>query len=182
MKKIIIILLTLGIIIWGLVFLGFSKNNLKNLINKNNMIIISPSFKNNDNIPKKFTCDGGDINPELHIENVPEEAQSLALIVDDPDAPGGTFTHWIVWNISPRTSIIKEESVPPGAVEGMTDFGRSGYGGPCPPPGKPHRYYFKIYALNSLIDLPPGATREKLEKKMEGRILAKAEIVGIYQR
>lgn len=146
------------------------------------MIIVSPSFENNGNIPKKFTCDGGDINPELRIENVPKEAKSLVLIVDDPDAPGSTFTHWTVWNISSQTSVIKEESVPSGAVEGLTDFGRIGYGGPCPPPGKPHRYYFKVYALDSLINLPPGANRRELEKKMEGHILARAEIVGIYQR
>lgn len=180
MKKLIIIL-PISAFLGLLVLVAFLKyNNPKNLLN--NMIIVSSAFGNNGNIPKKFTCDGGDINPELRIENVPEGAKSLVLIVDDPDAPGGTFTHWIVWNINPKISIIKEESVPPGAVEGITDFGRIGYGGPCPPPGKPHRYYFKVYALDSLIDLSEGASRSELEEKIKGHVLATAEIVGIYQR
>ncbi len=156
------------------------------------MLITSPSFNHNEKIPDKFTCEGGDINPALAIENVPENAKSLALIVDDPDAPGGTFTHWTVWNINPNTTAIKEESVPPKSVEGETDFGRVGYGGPCPPaspkpseggpPGKPHRYFFKLYALDAMLNLPEGSKRADLEKEIATHTIASAELVGIYER
>ncbi|RJQ28454.1 YbhB/YbcL family Raf kinase inhibitor-like protein [Candidatus Parcubacteria bacterium] len=146
------------------------------------MIITSPAFEDNATIPEKYTCDGGDINPELHIHNVPEDAVSLALVVDDPDAPGGTFTHWTVWNIDPKTTRIKEESVPSNGVEGMTSFGRVGYGGPCPPPGKPHRYYFKLYALKDMLNLPNGTTIKEFEAEKERHLIEKAELIGLYGR
>lgn len=159
------------------------------LFKLNTMILISPAFQDNGLIPQKYTCDGGDINPELRIQYVPRDAKSLALIVDDPDAPGGTFTHWTVWNISPTTTVIKEESVPPGSVEGQTSFGRIGYGGPCPPAspaggpsGKPHRYFFRLFALNAWLDLPPGASRANLEKLIAEHLTLKAELVGLYSR
>lgn len=146
------------------------------------MIIYSKNFKNNDFIPPKFTCDGEDINPELIIEDVPLEAKSLVLIVDDPDAPAGTWTHWTVWNIPPDTKVIYEGKLPEGAKEGKTDFGRSGYGGPCPPSGKPHRYFFKIYALDSMLNLESGASRQELEQALVNHILDQAEFFGLYQR
>lgn len=148
------------------------------------MLITSPSFLNSQPIPKKFTCDGGNINPELQIQNIPGEAKSLALIVDDPDATGGrTFTHWLLWNIDPKTTLIKEESKPPESIEGKNDFGRIGYGGPCPPPGsKPHRYFFKLYALRAVLDLPEGAKKGELESEISKHLVEKSELIGLYQR
>jgi Raf kinase inhibitor-like YbhB/YbcL family protein len=148
------------------------------------MIITSPSFTDGAEIPKKFTCDGGEINPELQVLNVPDEAKSLALIMHDPDAPiEGGFTHWLVWNIDPRTVLIKEESIPPGAVEGANGKGRTGYAAPCPPPGHGvHHYRFMLYALDTLIDLPEGATKDELMEAMENHRLEEAELVGLYKR
>ena len=147
------------------------------------MIITSSSFDDGDMIPKKFTCDGGDMNPELLIQNVPAEARSLALVLHDPDAPmPGGFTHWTVWNIDPRTSIIKEESIPPASVEGANNAGRVGYFGPCPPPGAPHRYHFQLYALDTVIDLPEAAPAAALREKIKEHSIATAELVGRYGR
>ena len=147
------------------------------------MIITSSAFDEGGTIPKKFTCSGGDINPELLIQNVPEEAKSLALILYDPDAPMiGGFTHWTVWNIDPRTSIIKEESIPPGSIEGENGAGRTGYAGPCPPPGAAHHYHFCLYALNAPIDLADGASVADLQREIDARRIAKAELVGLYGR
>ena len=147
------------------------------------MIITSSSFEDGNPIPKKFTCDGGDINPELLIQNVPEEAQSLALILHDPDAPvPGGFTHWTVWNIDPGTMIIKEESIPPGSVEGANGAGQTAYMGPCPPPGAPHRYHFELYALDAALDLPEGASVAALRAAIEEHRIADAELVGTYGR
>lgn len=148
------------------------------------MIITSPSFSDGDPIPKKFTCDGGSINPELQIQNVPEGAGSLALIVHDPDAPReGGFTHWVVWNIDPRTVLIKEESVPPGAIEGVNGLGHVGYVPPCPPPGHGgHRYHFQLYALDAMLDIPEGATEAELVDAMQGHLRGEAELVGSYTR
>src|SRR5258708_1061946 len=127
------------------------------------MILTSPSFDNNTSIPKKFTCEGGNINPELHIQNIPEEAKSLALILHDPDAPvPGGFTHWVVWNIAPTTAIIKQESTSPGSVEGKKGAARLGYDGPRPPSGT-HHYEFRLYALDVMLDLPETAGKAELE-------------------
>lgn len=148
------------------------------------MILTNPAFKDGEFIPAKFSCDGGDINLELQIQNVPTEAKSLALIMDDPDATRGEiFTHWLVWNIDPQTIIIKEESVPSGAIEGTNDFGRMGYGGPCPPLGsKPHHYHFKLYALSAMLNLKSDAGKSALEAEIDRHVIAKAEFVGLYQR
>ena len=133
-------------------------------------------------IPKKFTCDGGNINPELQIQNVPDGARSLALIMHDPDAPReGGFTHWVVWNISPRTTFIKEESAPPSASEGVHGAGAQGYTGPCPPSGT-HRYEFSLYALDATLDLPESAGKAELERAMKGRVLEEAMLTGRYAR
>lgn len=145
------------------------------------MLITSPSFENNSSIPKKFTCDGGNINPQLLIQNVLTNAKSLALIVDDPDAPSGTFVHWMVWNINPATTEIKEESVPSGSVEGSNGRGSLGYIGPCPPTGT-HHYHFKLYALDTMLALKEGASKADLESAMQGYILEEASFIGLYAR
>ena len=145
------------------------------------MKLSSPAFENNQAIPSQYSCDGQDINPPLKISEAPENAASLVLIMDDPDAPMGTWVHWLVWNINPQTTEIAENNVPAGAVEGTTSFGRTGYGGPCPPSGT-HRYFFKIYALDTKLDLSIEADKEKLEEAMDGHILAQAELIGLYSR
>ena len=142
------------------------------------LIVTSPAFENNGFIPSKYTCDGDNINPVLLIKDAPEATQSLALIVDDPDAPMGTWDHWIVWNISP-TEKIEENSVP--GTEGLNSFRRHSYGGPCPPFGT-HRYFFKVYALDTRLAIEPNSKKKDVEKAMEGHILAKGEIVGLYKR
>lgn len=151
------------------------------------MILTSSAFEESAKIPPKFTCDGdppaGGINPELLIHNVPDAAKSLALIVDDPDAPRGTFVHWVVYNIDPNTSVIKEESVPPGSNEGANGSGKYGYVGPCPPDKKPHRYFFKLYALDIVLPaFDVKVTKEFLEGRMDGHVLDTAELIGIYER
>lgn len=143
-----------------------------------NLVISSPAFKNNKEIPRKYTCDGEDVNPQLDIGGLPEETKSLVLIVDDPDAPMGDWVHWIVWNIAP-TNRIKEKNVP--GVEGMNDFRRHSYGGPCPPSGT-HRYFFKVYALDTEFSLQVHSRKKDLENAMSGHILAKGELVGLYER
>jgi len=145
------------------------------------MTITSPAFRNGELIPSKFTCDGADVNPALNIGNVPQEAKSLALIMDDPDAPGGMWVHWVAWNIDPKTREIKENGVPPGAKLGVNDFRKTPYGGPCPPSGT-HRYFFKLYALDTMLDLGPDATKTALEKSMKGHIVAQGEMMGRYKR
>lgn len=145
------------------------------------MTIISAAFQNNGDIPAKYTCDGGNVNPALEITDVPQGAESLVLIVDDPDAPGGAWVHWTVWNIDPKTARVPEHGAPAGAVEGVTSFGRPGYGGPCPPSGT-HRYFFKLYALDAILDLPASADVTALEKAMEGHVLEKAQLIGLYHR
>lgn len=141
----------------------------------------SPSFKQNETIPSKYTCDGADVNPPLVIRNVPQGARSLALIVDDPDAPAGTWVHWVLWNIGPKTTMIDENSVPSAARQGMNDFRKRDYGGPCPPSGT-HRYFFKLYALDTMPDLGPDATKASLERAMRGHIIAHAELIGTYTK
>ncbi len=147
------------------------------------MIITSPSFVDGGGIPRKFTCDGGDINPELQIQNVPDGTKCLALVVHDPDASnGGDFVHWVVWGIDPGASLIKEESVPPGAWEGVNDAGRPGYMGPCPPPGPAHRYEFRLYALRAMPDLPQGSSRDAFMEAIGGSVIAEAALTGLYAR
>lgn len=142
------------------------------------LIVSSPAFSPMGFIPQKYTCDGADINPRLDIAGIPAAAKCLALIVDDPDAPRGVWDHWIVWNIPPKGQIA--ENTAPG-IEGLNDFGKHPYGGPCPPGGI-HRYFFKVYALDQLLNLPATTRKSGLEKAMEGHILAKGELVGKYRR
>ncbi|MFA4639937.1 YbhB/YbcL family Raf kinase inhibitor-like protein [Pyrococcus kukulkanii] len=156
--------------------------------NQEKMKVLS-AFENNSQIPEKYTCDGVNINPPLYISNIPENAKSLVIIVDDPDAPGGTFTHWIAWNIPPVEKIPDgipkkgEVESPVKMVQGINDFGRIGYDGPCPPPGHGlHHYHFRVYALDTTLNLTPGSTRKELEEAMKGHVIAEAEIVGVYER
>jgi len=144
------------------------------------MKITSSAFQQGGNIPSKFSCDGANTSPPLQISDVPPETKSVVLIVDDPDAPSGLFTHWAVWNISPQTSTIAEGNAPKG-VHGTNDFGKSGYGGPCPPSGT-HRYYFRIFALDRELDLPSGAKRSQLDAAMKGHVIAQGELMGRYAR
>ena len=141
--------------------------------------ITSPSFQTGGDIPPKFTCNGTNVSPELQISSVPNEAKSLLLIVDDPDAPRGLFTHWIVWNIDSKTTRVAENSAPTAGVQGINDFGKRNYGGPCPPSGT-HRYFFKIFALDTKLELKPGARRAELDTAMRGHILAQGELMGRY--
>ena len=141
--------------------------------------IKSPAFEHGKLIPKKYTCDGQDINPPLTIEGIPKEAKTLVLAVDDPDAPSGTWDHWIVWNISASTSKISENSVP--GKEGVNSARQQGYMGPCPPGGT-HRYFFKVYALDAELDLGASSRKKDAEKAMQGHVLAKGELMGLYRR
>jgi Raf kinase inhibitor-like YbhB/YbcL family protein len=145
------------------------------------MKISSTAFGHNGQIPTKYTCDGPDVTPPLRFEGAPSTAKSLALIVDDPDAPAGTWVHWLVWNIDPKTSEMAENSVPKGAAQGKNDFGNHAYGGPCPPSGT-HRYFFKLYALDTKLDISTNATKATLESSMKGHILAEAQLIGLYKR
>jgi Raf kinase inhibitor-like YbhB/YbcL family protein len=144
------------------------------------MKITSSAFQEGANVPSKFSCDGANTSPPLQIADVPPEAKSLVLIAEDPDAPSGPFTHWIVWNISPQTTSIAEGTTPKGG-QGANDFGKSGYGGPCPPSGT-HRYYFKIFALDRELDLPSGAKRGQLDAAMKSHVIAQGELMGRYSR
>ncbi len=143
------------------------------------MNISSPVFDNGENIPPLYTCDGANINPPLEISGVPDFVDSLALIVEDPDAPKGIFTHWLIWNINPLTTKISENITVDYAEQGMNDAGGVGYTGPCPPSGI-HHYHFKLYALDKNLDLTAAATREELLDQMKDHILAQAEITGLY--
>ena len=144
------------------------------------MKLTSPAFANNDAIPSEFTCDGADVSPPLIINDVPSNAKSLALVMDDPDAPVGTWDHWVVFNIPPSTKSIPKGAEPQGTA-GKNSWGRTGYGGPCPPSGT-HRYYFKLYALDTILNLPEGATKKDLERAMQGHIIAQAQLMGTYKR
>lgn len=148
------------------------------------MKIKSSSFKDGELIPKKYTCDGDDVNPLLEIRHIPETAKSLALIIDDPDATRGVpWDHWLIWNIPPKTQYIQEDVIPSGAVQGAGSGGKVKYMGPCPPNGKdPHRYVFSLYALDTLLEIPEGSPKADLLRAMEGHIIAKAELTGRYGR
>jgi Raf kinase inhibitor-like YbhB/YbcL family protein len=157
---------------------------------ENTMTLTSQDFKNQGMIPKKYTCDGKDISPALAWSDVPSEAKSLVLIVDDPDAPDPaapqmTWVHWVLYNI-PATSHtlaqgINNKALPKGTMEGLNDWGRTGYGGPCPPVGK-HRYFIKLYALDIVLSDLKKPTKAKLEAAMEGHVISKAELIGLYQK
>ena len=151
------------------------------------MELKSTAFKDGERIPVKYTCEGQNISPSLTWSDVPEDTRSFALMADDPDAPAGIFTHWVIFNI-PLNSRELPEAVPTkpqlagDALQGRSDFGSIGYGGPCPPPGKPHRYFFKIYALDTLLDLTAGSSRKQLDEVMKDHILTEGYLMGRYKR
>lgn len=147
------------------------------------MDILSKAFEPNGKIPDVFTCVGKNINPEFIFKNIPDSAKSLAFIMDDPDASRGvTFNHWLIWNIAPSTKGIAENSVPAGAVQGKNDAGKSGYFGPCPPSGKPHHYRFKLFALSEVLNIPISSSSQELESAIDKVLIAKAELIGIYEK
>jgi Raf kinase inhibitor-like YbhB/YbcL family protein len=148
--------------------------------------ITSPAFEDGGMIPSKYTCDGEDISPPLHWEAVPDGTVSIAIISDDPDAPMGTWVHWVLFNLPPDTKELKEkfpddETLADGTRQGITDFGATGYGGPCPPSGT-HRYFFKIYALDKKIDVATIVDKAQLLQEMEGHIIGQGQLMGKYQR
>lgn len=167
----------LGLVIL-IVSLGLSVLWLKK---EKSLMQLTSVFSDNQAIPSQFTCDGGNINPELNITGIPTETKSLSIIVDDPDAPGGDFVHWVLWNLGPETVQIKENTAPAGATVGKNDFGNNNYGGPCPP-SDIHRYQFKVYALDAKLDLPASAGKKELLAAMNGHILNQAMLVGNYGR
>ena len=144
------------------------------------MKITSSAFSEGQTIPAKYTCDGSDINPPLAFVDVPTNAASLALVMDDPDAPGGTWDHWIVWNMSRDLRGINEAQMPDGVL-GRNSWKKNAWGGPCPP-DREHRYYFKLYALDTQLDLPAGSAKADLERSMKDHIVAEAQLMGRYDR
>ena len=149
--------------------------------------IQSPAFANGAPIPAKFTCDGSDVSPALAWMGAPPGTKSFVLVCEDPDAPGGTWVHWVIYAIPSKETGLAEgvppaKGLPNGAVQGANSWRRTGYGGPCPPRGKPHRYFFRLYALNTDPRLGPGATTDQLFKAIESRILGQAELMGTYGR
>lgn len=149
--------------------------------------IATTAFSSGGTIPKNYTCDGPDLSPPLTWKDAPAGTQSFALIADDPDAPAGTWVHWVVYNVPSTTKelpegVQKSEKLPDGTLQGRNDFRKIGYGGPCPPPGKPHRYFFKLYALDTKLSLEPGATKPELESAIKGHTLTQTEIMGKYGR
>jgi Raf kinase inhibitor-like YbhB/YbcL family protein len=154
---------------------------------KDQMQLTSTAFTEGAAIPAKHTCDAKNFSPPLKWIGVPAGAKSLAFIVDDPDAPAGTWVHWVLYDLPATTSelaedVSKSQYVAGGAKQGLNDFRHLGYGGPCPPHGKPHRYFFKLYALDAVLELKPGLTKKELESAMEKHTLACAELMGTYQR
>ncbi len=145
------------------------------------LTITSSAFADGKAIPARYACDGPDISPPLAFGAVPDGTRSLALIVDDPDAPVGTWVHWVMWNVPADVHAVGEGSVPAGAKQGVNDFRRNSYGGPCPPSGT-HRYYFRLYALDTTLDLAPSTDRGALEKAMKGHIIAHGQLMGTYRR
>jgi Raf kinase inhibitor-like YbhB/YbcL family protein len=152
-----------------------------------NIQITSSAFKEGSPIPVEYTCDGSDVSPDLKWSTVPANTKSLALVCDDPDAPSGTFVHWVIYAIPVgenelQKGAAKIPTLPNGAKQGKNGFGRIGYGGPCPPRGAPHHYFFRIYALDVNIGEPSGATRSQIDSAMKGHIVAEGHLMGTYQR
>ena len=149
--------------------------------------LTSTAFAAGQTIPKQHTCDGADRSPPLRWKDAPAAAKSLALIADDPDAPAGTWTHWVLYDLPASVAelpegVASDATLPSGGKHGLNDFRKTGYGGPCPPPGKPHRYFFRLYALDAPTGLDPRAKRDQVQRAIEGHVLAKTELMGTYQR
>jgi len=149
--------------------------------------LTSSAFEPSAAIPRQYTCDGADQSPPLAWTTPPEPTRSLALIVEDPDAPGSTFVHWVIFNLPPGVSafaagVVKQTVLPDGTRQGRNDFRRVGYGGPCPPRGEEHRYFFRLYALDTLLDVTPGASASELRSAMKGHVVSQSELMGTYGR
>jgi len=154
--------------------------------------VISTAFAEGQAIPQKYTCQGGNVSPQLKWTNAPANTRSFALVADDPDAPDPrapkmTWVHWVLYDLPATTTelpedLVKTPTLPNGAKQGITDFKQFGYGGPCPPPGDAHRYFFKVYALDTVLNLQPGVTKSDLLKAMEGHVLAQGRVMGTYKR
>ncbi len=150
------------------------------------MKLQTDAFAPGADIPAKYTCSGANVSPALQWSDTPTGTQSFALIMDDPDAPVGTFTHWVLYNLPPQENRLAEgvpnSELPGGAAQGVNGFRKTGYGGPCPPPGKPHRYFFKLYALDTKLNLKPGASKDEVERAIKGHIVGQAELMGKFKR
>jgi Raf kinase inhibitor-like YbhB/YbcL family protein len=194
MKRIIVAIIIFVILLTaGFVFLGNTKkSDTLNTVSNKNMKITSPVFEHQGKIPAKYTCNGENVSPPLEFSDVPVDAKSLVLIVDDPDAPmarstgsgqAAAWVHWVVYNILPTVNRVQEKSVPEGGIEAYTSFGKPEYGGPCPPSGS-HRYFFKLYALSDMLTFGNVSKMDKstLEQEMKGKILDEAELVGVYNQ
>jgi len=193
LKAVIIIavlVFVVGLAIFFLVYpVGLTPPAIETLSTKKitSLVVSSPAFEAREEIPEKYACDGLDVSPPLSWEGYPAETKSFVIIMEDPDAPGGTFIHWVVYNVPVSVNEFPEE-VPAedrlenGAYQGINDFGRIGYGGPCPPPGETHRYIFRVYALDTVLELPPGATNKEVLSALEGHIVGEGSLTGIYRR
>lgn len=177
---IIVMVLVVSFIAYQKFFISKKLSKDEDKIAEGNMKVKSV-FANNEKIPAKYTCDGNDTSPPLESSEIPTGTKTLAIIADDPDAPMGTWVHWLVWNIPVSGTTVKINEGEKIGTEGKNDFGKKEYGGPCPPSGT-HRYFFKIYALDTELTLEEGSTKAQLEKAMKGHILAKAELIGLYSR
>lgn len=151
------------------------------------IVLGSSAFETGATIPRKYTCDGENVSPPLHWNRIPFATKSLALIAEDPDAPGGIWSHWVVYDLPPNATTLgentpKTDSLANGAKQGVNDFQQVGYGGPCPPPGQAHRYFFRLYALDRILELKPKANRQQLLTAIQGHNVGEAELIGLYQR
>lgn len=151
------------------------------------LVLETKAFPKGGEIPNKYTCSGEDVSPALSWSGAPAGTKAFALIVEDPDAPSGTFTHWVVYDLPADArqlpeNVSKTDDLSGGGRQGRNDFRRTGYGGPCPPPGRPHRYFFRLYALNSALNLPAGASKREVESAMRGHVLAQTELMGKFAR
>jgi hypothetical protein len=179
--------LTLGFLLF---FLSANHNfsQTKTHHKKMEIKLYSTAFKDGEFIPSKYSCEGSNVSPQIHWNEELKDVKSFAIIVDDPDAPGGDFVHWVIYNIPANIRELHEDVTPSRNISdiillGTNSFGHIGYGGPCPPPGKPHRYFFRIYALDTLLHhLEPGATKVQLEKAMQGHVIGEGKLMGKYQR
>lgn len=177
----------INVIILVLLFLFVIGCMSKEEYDMEKILVLAEGFKDGGMIPVDNTCDGKDKSPAISLKGIPEGTKSIVLIMDDPDAPGGTFTHWVLYNIPPDTELLsggipRKKTLSDESMQGMNDFGDSGYGGPCPPRGNPHRYYFKVYALDTMLNIPAGASKTEIENAMKNHILENGVLMGKYKR
>ncbi|MEK7584857.1 MAG: YbhB/YbcL family Raf kinase inhibitor-like protein [Patescibacteria group bacterium] len=182
---VLIIFATVGLVVYSLRIQQRYQEALRAQIIKDNtmgtLLLTSPVFQHNREIPARYTCQGDEVNPELLIQGTPSGTRSLVLIMDDPDAPVGVWDHWVLWNIAPETTEIAENSTPPGAVVGVNSGGQTRYQGPCPPSGT-HRYQFTVYAIMDVLSLAPGSDKQTVLKAITGKVLDQCTLVGLYEK